>query len=200
MPLKPVRRKPLDELVRTILSQNTNDRSRDRAYQALQSRFNGWEEVLEVPVEELAAIIAPAGLGPTKSRRIHDILKQVYKDGDRDLLDLCAQPKQQAMERLLSIRGVGPKTASCVLLFSCGHPVFPVDTHIYRVAGKLGLLPGGADRAKAHEILGNLIRQEHYLELHLNIIRLGREVCRPSKPQCEECPINDICPSASIDP
>lgn len=193
VPAEPPRLEPLDELVRTILSQNTNDRNRDTAYRALQGRFRGWEEVLEVSVEELAGIIAPAGLGPTKSRRIHDILRQIYEEGERDLLDLCTLPGEVAMRRLLSIKGVGPKTAACVLLFSCRYPVFPVDTHIYRVAGRLGLLPDGADRVKAHEVLGKTFPPEHYLELHLNMIRLGREVCRPSKPLCGECPMGDVC-------
>ena len=200
VPVKPQRLAPLDELVLTILSQNTNDRNRDTAYKALQDRFEGWEKVLDVSVDELASIIAPAGLGPTKSRRIHDILRQIYENGERDLLDLCALPGDKAMERLLSINGVGPKTAACVLLFSCKHPAFPVDTHIYRVAGRLGLLPVGADRVKAHEVLGKVFPPEHYLELHLNIIRLGREVCRPSKPLCVGCPMGDICPSAQLSP
>lgn len=195
-PVEPQRLEPLDELVRTILSQNTNDRNRDTAYRALHGRFQNWEKVLEVSTEELASIIAPAGLGPTKSRRIHSILRQIYKEGEKDLLDLCALPGERAMQRLLSLNGVGPKTAACVLLFSCRYPVFPVDTHIYRVAGRLGLLPDGADRVKAHKVLGKILPPEHYLELHLNIIRLGREICRPSRPLCGECPMGDICPSA----
>jgi len=200
MPAVPEKREPLDELVRTILSQNTNDRNRDRAYRALQERFGEWEEVLEVSAQELEAIIAPAGLGPTKSGRIRDILERVYKDGDRDLLNLCTLTEQQAMKKLMSIKGVGPKTASCVLLFSCGHPVFPVDTHVFRVARRLGLVPEGCDRVKAHEALAKVVPREHCLELHLNMIRLGREVCRPSRPLCRECPLADLCPSSSAGP
>jgi endonuclease-3 len=195
-PIEPQRLEPIDELVRTILSQNTNDRNSDISYRALKDRFRGWEDVLEVPAEELASIIAPAGLGPTKSRRIHDILRKVYVEGEGDFLDLCALPVEKAMQRLLSLSGVGPKTAACVLLFSCRYPVFPVDTHIYRVAGRLGLLPDGSDRVKAHEVLGKTFPPEHYLELHLNMIRLGREVCRPSRPLCGECLMGDVCPSA----
>jgi len=196
VPARPRRLAPLDELLLTILSQNTNDRNRDTAFRALKERFRSWEEVLGVSVEMLTAIIAPAGLGPTKSRRIHDLLRQIYENGDRDLLDLCALPAEEAREKLLSIKGVGPKTAACVLLFSCQHPAFPVDTHIYRAAGRLGLLPDGADRLKAHEVLGSVFAPEHYLEIHLNLIRLGREVCRPSRPLCGECAMVDICPSA----
>ncbi len=195
-PLRPPRLPPVDELVKTILSQNTNDRNRDRAFKALRERFQTWEEVLHISLDELADIIAPAGLGPTKSRWIHDILRQVYRDGDEELLDLCKLPQNQAMKRLLSMNGVGPKTASCVLLFSCGHKVFPVDTHIFRVAKKLGLLPEKTDRVKAHEVLGRTFPPERYLELHLNMIRLGRELCRPSTPLCEKCPLVDICPSS----
>ncbi|UCF88639.1 MAG: endonuclease III [bacterium] len=193
LPAQPPRLAPLDELVRTILSQNTNDRNRDTAYRALKDRFGSWKEVLQVSRSELAGIISPAGLGPTKSRRIRDILSGIYEKGERDLLKLCSLPPREALERLLALKGVGPKTAACVLLFSCGHPAFPVDTHIHRIAGRLGLLPEGADRHRAHERLGDLFPQEHYLELHLNLIRLGREVCRPNKPLCPACPIQDLC-------
>ncbi len=194
-PRPPQKLPPVDELVRTILSQNTNDRNRDRAFQALRRRFRDWRDVAEAPVQELARVISPAGLGPTKSRRIHDLLVRVLEGGEAGLHDLCRLPPEEAYERLLAIKGVGPKTAACVLLFSCGLPAFPVDTHVYRVAGRLGLLPPKADRIKAHKVLGTLFPERHYLELHLNLVRLGREVCRASRPLCPECPLVDVCPA-----
>ena len=196
MPVPPERVPPLDELIRTILSQNTNDRNRDRAFTALRARYPDWRDILDAPQAELEQVISPAGLGPTKGKRIHDLLSLTYQNGREDLDDLCKVGRAQAYEHLMSIKGVGPKTASCVLLFSCGIPAFPVDTHIYRVTGRLRLLPKGADRIKAHEILADYFEPEHYLELHLNLIRLGRQICRSGKPDCSICPLEEICPSA----
>jgi endonuclease-3 len=197
IPAPPEKSHPLDELIRTILSQNTNDKNRDRAFNALKKRYTDWKDVFGLSPGELARIIAPAGLGPTKSRRIHALLARVYGNEKDDLNDLCTMGRQEAYERLISIKGVGPKTASCVLLFSCQIPAFPVDTHIYRVAGRLGLLSKGADRIAAHDILGRFFEPEHYLEVHLNLIRLGREICRPKRPDCNACPLKKDCPSAA---
>ncbi len=196
IPKPPRKLPPLDELIRTILSQNTNDRNRDKAYEALRSRFDGWQDVLNVPVQELARVISPAGLGPTKGRRIHDLLRDVFEGGGEDLLGICTMSVPQAMGRLLSIKGVGPKTAACVVLFSCRKPAFPVDTHIHRIAGRLGLVPRDADRVRSHEILAGTFPPDSYLEIHLNMIRLGREVCRAARPLCGRCPLADLCPSA----
>jgi endonuclease-3 len=198
LPPSPEKLPPLDELIKTILSQNTNDRNRDRAFQALKDRFPRWVDILSAPVEELQRVISPAGLAATRSRTIHGLLTRIYSDGEGGLPDLCAMEPEEAFQTLVSIRGVGPKTASCVLLFSCGLPAFPVDTHIHRVTARLGLLPEGSDREKAHEILGKLLPRAHYLELHLNLIRLGREVCRPRKPDCGSCPLEALCPTGSI--
>ena len=196
IPIPPQQRRPLDELVLTILSQNTNDVNRDRAFNALKVRCPRIEDVRDLPVNELTRLIRPAGLGPTKSRRIHDLMNDIFEDGRRGLSDLCTMPSEEGFKYLTSLKGVGPKTASCVLLFSCGVPAFPVDTHIFRIAGRLGLLPKGADRVKAHSVLGALFEPEHYLELHLNLIRLGREICRPKRPDCDRCPLGDRCPSS----
>jgi endonuclease-3 len=188
---------PLDELIKTILSQNTNDLNRDRAFRALKARCPEWKDALSLPPGELARIIAPAGLGPTKGERIRDLLNSIYSNEREGLPDLCRMNPAEGLEYLTGFKGVGPKTASCVLLFSCGVPVFPVDTHIYRVAGRLGLLPEGADRIKAHDVLGALFKPEHYLELHLNLIRLGREVCKSRRPACRNCPLQEKCPSSA---
>ena len=198
IPEPPPRVPPLDELIRTILSQNTNDRNRDKAYKALRYRFDDWHNVLGITVPELARIIAVAGLGPTKAQRIHDLLGYIYLGDGGDILDICSMTATQAMERLLSIKGVGPKTAACVVLFSCEKAAFPVDTHIHRVAGRLGLVPGGSDRVRSHGILADTFPADRYLEIHLNMIRLGREVCRPAKPLCPRCPLAEMCPSAGL--
>lgn len=195
-PPPPERKPPLDELILTILSQNTNDVNRDRAFHALKERCPELKDVLTLADGDLARIIGPAGLGPTKSRRIKELLQHLYGNGRKGLPDLCSMTAAQGVEYLTGFKGVGPKTASCVLLFSCGIPVFPVDTHIYRVAGRLGLLPKGADRVRAHEVLGAVFEPEHYLELHLNMIRLGRETCRPARPDCSRCPLAERCPSS----
>jgi endonuclease-3 len=198
IPEPPPKVPPLDELIRTILSQNTNDRNRDIAFQALRSRFSDWQQVLDISVPELTVIVAPAGLGPTKAQRIHDLLEHVFLGEGGDLLEVCSMNAEQAMERLLSIKGVGPKTAACVVLFSCGKAAFPVDTHIHRIAGRLGLVPLGSSRVRSHDILSELFPADRYLEIHLNMIRLGREVCRTAKPSCPRCPLADMCPSAGI--
>lgn len=196
LPSPPERKPPLDELILTILSQNTNDLNRDRAFIALKARCPDLRDAKGLPLGELARLIEPAGLGPTKSRRIQDLLKSIYGDGRRGLPDLCLMNPDEGLEYLTGFKGVGPKTASCVLLFSCGVPVFPVDTHIFRVGRRLGLLREKADRDKAHEVLGSFFPPDHYLELHLNLIRLGRELCRPRKPDCSRCPLEQRCPSS----
>lgn len=195
MPALPEKLPPLDELIKTILSQNTNDRNRDYAFDALKDHFPRWVDILSSAPGELEGIIAPAGLASTRSQTIRNLLSRIYSDGRENFPDLCTMDPGEAFGSLVSIKGVGPKTASCVLLFSCGLPAFPVDTHIHRVAGRLGLLPEKADRLKAHNVLGNFFAAPHYLEVHLNLIRLGREICRPRKPGCSSCPLNEVCPA-----
>ena len=195
IPAPPEKLPPLDELIKTILSQNTNDRNRDYAFYALKERFPRWIDILSSAPGELERIIAPAGLASKRSRTLRDLLSRIYGGEREDFPDLCAMDPGQAFQSLVSIKGVGPKTASCVLLFSCGLPAFPVDTHIHRVTGRLGLLPEKADRLKAHNILGNFFSAPHYLEIHLNLIRLGREICRPRNPDCGTCPLNEGCPA-----
>ncbi|GBE14803.1 ultraviolet N-glycosylase/AP lyase [bacterium BMS3Abin14] len=188
----------MDELILTILSQNTNDRNRDRAFSALVERFPRWSDVLSSSREDLEKAISPAGLGPTKSRRIWRILVDILDpeggNGGKGLGNLCHLSRDDARERLTSLKGVGPKTAACVLLFSCGIPAFPVDTHIFRVCRRLGILDPGADRVRAHKILEQFFLEKDYLDVHLNMIRLGREICRPRKPLCPACPFGEDCP------
>jgi endonuclease-3 len=184
---------PIDELVLTVLSQNTNDRNRDVAYFRLRERFPTWDGVREAPVEEIEEAIRPGGLAPTKSVRIHQILDAV---GEDDLLWLADAPLDEAREYLVGLPGVGRKTAACVLLFSFGRPDVPVDTHVYRVGGRLGLWPPKLPLVKAHDELSRLCGDdgEFAYETHVLLIRHGRRTCVARAPRCAECPLRRICP------
>ena len=185
---------PLDELISTILSQNTNDNNRDRAFQALQQRFPTWEAVRDADEQAVIDAIRPAGLGNQKGPRIQNVLREITRQrGELSLDFLSAMPESEAQDWLMNFKGVGPKTASIVLLFSLGKPAFPVDTHIYRVSGRLGLRPENMNADQAHVHLGNLFPPEAYYAAHLNLIRLGREVCQARRPNCPACPLKDLC-------
>jgi endonuclease-3 len=186
---------PLDELISTILSQNTNDANRDRAFESLRKRFAGWESVREAGTEAVVATIRPAGLANQKGPRIQQVLRQITAErGSLDLSFLKDLPLEEARGWLMKFKGVGPKTAAIVLLFSLGRPAFPVDTHIYRVTGRLGLRPERMTVEEAHPYLEGLFPPETYSAAHLNIIRLGREICVARKPDCPACPLLDLCP------
>jgi endonuclease-3 len=186
-------RAPIDELVLTVLSQNTNDRNRDVAYFRLRERFPTWDAVAEAPVEEIEDAIRPGGLAPTKSVRIKQILDAI---GDDDLLWLEQAPLDEARAYLCALPGVGRKTAACVLLFSFGRPDVPVDTHVYRVGGRLGLWPPKLPLVKAHDELARLVGDdgEFAYEAHVLLIRHGRRICIARAPRCAECPLRRICP------
>jgi endonuclease-3 len=185
---------PLEELVSTILSQNTNDRNRDVAFTILRARFPNWEGVRDADPGAVVDAIRPAGLANTKGPRIQAVLRQITDErGELDLDFLRTLPPEDAHAWLLRFRGVGPKTAAIVLQFALNKPAFPVDTHIYRVTGRLGLRPLKMNVEQAHLHLSRLFPPEDYGPAHLNIIRLGRELCHPRKPACPECPLNDLC-------
>ncbi len=185
---------PLDELISTILSQNTNDTNRDRAFDSLKNRFPTWEAVRDAQVEDLIETIKVAGLANQKGPRIQEILKSITNQEDSlDLGFLKEYNTNQAYNWLLQFKGVGPKTASIVLLFSLEKPAFPVDTHIYRVSGRLGLRPVKMNAEKTHEHLANLFPPETYYPVHLNMIRLGREICQARNPKCKICPLQILC-------
>jgi endonuclease-3 len=186
-------RAPIDELVLTVLSQNTNDRNRDVAYSRLRERFASWDEVREAPLEELEEAIRPGGLAPTKSVRIRQILEAI---GEDDLSRLADEPLEQARAELCALPGVGRKTAACVLLFSFGRPDVPVDTHVYRVGGRLGLWPARAPFEKAHDELLRLCGDDGQFayETHVLLIRHGRRTCVARSPRCSECPLKRMCP------
>jgi endonuclease-3 len=187
-------RPPLDELVSTILSQNTNDINRDRAFNALTAHFNNWEAVRDAGEQEVIETIRPAGLANQKGARIQAILRAITEQrGSLDLEFLKDFTTEDARQWLMQFKGVGPKTAAIVLQFSLNKSAFPVDTHIYRVTGRLGLRPEKMNADKAHPHFENLLPPETYYPAHLNIIRLGREVCQARKPMCPSCPLEDIC-------
>jgi endonuclease III len=185
---------PVASLVNTILSQNTNDRNRDVAYRQLRERYPTWEAVRDAPTEDIVEAIRPAGLGPSKGPRIQQALQRITEEQGEITLDFLREmPLEEARAWLLEIKGVGPKTAAIVLLFALNRPAFPVDTHVHRVTKRLGLIPEGASREQAHEILEGMLPQEIYYPFHLNLIRHGRRICEARSPQCERCPLQADC-------
>jgi len=185
---------PLDELVSTILSQNTNDLNRDRAYIALREKFSDWESVRDADTQDVIMAIRPAGLAEQKGPRIQTILQQITAlQGELSLEFLRMYEPEEARHWLLQFKGVGPKTASIVMLFSLELPAFPVDTHIYRVTQRLGLTPQKMTPDQAHHHLAGLLPQETYYAAHLNFIRLGRTICLARRPKCTLCPLQNLC-------
>ncbi len=194
---EPIWRNPLpaiDELVSTILSQNTNDINRDRAFESLRAKFPTWEAVRDAKEADVINAIRPAGLANQKGPRIQQVLCAITEErGALDLQFLVELPLEEARAWLTKFNGVGPKTAAIVLCFSLGRPAFPVDTHVYRVTGRLGLRPDKMTVEQAHPYLESVFPPETYYAAHLNIIRLGREVCNARKPNCPQCPVNTLC-------
>ena len=185
---------PLDQLISTILSQNTNDVNRDVAYDRLRARLPTWEQVRDAAVEDVIDAIRPAGLANQKGPRIQEALRFITRErGELDLGFLADWPVDQAKDWLSAIKGVGPKTAAIVLLFSLGRPAFPVDTHVHRVTRRLGLIGPRVSREKAHQELERLVPPEDYYAFHLNLIRHGRQVCTSRKPLCPDCILRDRC-------
>lgn len=185
---------PIAQLASTILSQNTNDVLRDKAFHALRQRFPAWEEVRDAPLEEVIEAIRIAGLSEQKAPRIQQALQYISAERGKLDLDFLRQMEvTEAKQWLTSINGIGPKTAAIILLFSLDMPAFPVDTHIHRVSRRLGLIPANTSREKAHELLEALLPQEAYYTFHLNMIRHGREVCQARRPRCELCTLRDLC-------
>jgi len=184
----------LDELVSTILSQNTNDVNRDVAFDALVAKFPSWDQVRDAAEEEVIDAIRPAGLANQKGPRIQNVLRQITEmRGELDISFLKEMSAEEATEWLVQFKGVGPKTAAIVLQFSLDMPAFPVDTHIYRITGRLGLRPEKMNADNAHTHMESLLPPETYYPAHLNIIRLGREICQARKPRCAECPLTEPC-------
>lgn len=184
----------VDELVSTFLSQNTNDLNRDKAFDAIRARYANWDEVCEADPDEFMQVIRVAGLANQKGPNIQAALRRIREErGEIDLEWLKELPVEEAREWLLSFKGVGRKTTAIVLLFSLGMPAFPVDTHIYRVSGRIGLRPQKLDVDATHQYLEAAADPAQYYAMHLNLIRLGREICQARKPACARCPLVDIC-------
>ena len=185
---------PLDGLILTVLSQNTNDRNRDRAYGTLRDRFPLWEQVEAAATEDLEEAIRVAGLGNVKAPRIQAILARLRQDlGAPTLVSLRDWDPEKAREYLESLPGVGPKTASIVLLFAFGMPFLPVDTHVFRLSQRLGLVEKKANPEKAQKMLELIIPPDKYISFHLNLIRHGREVCHARGPRHEKCCLQGCC-------
>jgi endonuclease-3 len=199
-PLDPPRRlDPLEELILTVLSQNTSDMNRDRAYASLTARFATWEEVADADVRDVADAIRPGGLANTKAPRIQAILRAIERDhGKLDLRFLDRLPDDEVRTYLMALPGVGPKTAACVMAFSLLRPALPVDTHVGRAAERLGWIPPRANGAVAHAALERVVPPDLRVSMHVGLIRLGREICKPGRPRCEDCPLHALCPTAPL--
>ncbi len=185
---------PVDELVSTILSQNTTDTNRDRAFFALKDRYPEWQMVIDAPESAVIETVRSAGLANQKGPRIQAALQVIKNEHGEISLDFLADlALNDARNWLVNLNGVGPKTAAIVLLFSFNRPAFPVDTHVYRLSSRLGLIDDKLSVEKAHEVLEKIIEPASYYAFHLNLIRHGREVCSARNPKCELCPLQDLC-------
>jgi endonuclease-3 len=187
---------PVSELVLTILSQNTADTNSFRAFTALRVRYTSWAEVLAAPTDELVEVIRPGGLAPTKGPRIQAVLAEVHDatNGSWNLSFLGEWPLEQARQWLVDLPGIGRKTAAIVLLFGFGRPALPVDTHVHRVALRLGLIPPRTDVSRAHDLLEGALQADDMYPFHVELIRHGRDTCRAPRPICGLCPLTDLCP------
>jgi len=185
----------VSELVLTILSQNTADTNSFRAFTLLRARYASWDEVLAAPTDELVDVIRPGGLAPTKGRRIQHVLAEVQEasHGTWDLSFLATLPVREARDWLVALPGIGRKTAAIVLLFNYGRPTLPVDTHVHRVATRLGMLPPRSPLERAHDLLEEVLRPEEVYPFHVELIRHGRDTCRAPRPICGLCPLTDAC-------
>ncbi|HUB76217.1 MAG TPA: DNA lyase [Solirubrobacteraceae bacterium] len=205
-PLMRPHRHPIAELVLTVLSQSTNDRNRDVAYLRLRAALPAWEDVRDAPVAAVEAAIRPGGISKVKSARIQAILRAISDDerpaawepGSLSLDWLADAPVAPARDYLVSLPGVGRKTAACVLLFAYGLRDVPVDTHVSRVGTRLGLLRGGAPFAELHDQMLALTPDGQELELHVNLLRHGRRTCHARRPECGRCALARMCPSAKL--
>lgn len=185
---------PVDELVSTILSQNTSDTNRDRAFDALKASYPDWELVMVAPEEDVRNAIRPAGLANQKAPRIQNALRRIEEQSGELSLDfLNEMSRDEAMSWLVALPGVGPKTASIVLLFAFGRPAFPVDTHVHRLTKRLGLIESKVSAEKAHDILETMGDPDTFYAFHLNLIRHGRQICHARKPRCAECFLQEVC-------
>jgi len=192
-------REPISVLIGTILSQNTSDVNSGRAFDSLLSVFGSWEAVASAPVEHIAQVIKFGGLSRIKAVRIKQVLNKIEEEqGSLNLDFLGSISISEAKNHLLSLPGVGLKTASCVLLFGVGKPCLPVDTHVFRVAQRLGLIGSGISIEKAHNLLQEQVPLSKVYQFHLHMIEHGRQVCHARQPHCVECVLKNGCPSSLV--
>jgi endonuclease-3 len=188
---------PVAVLVGTILSQNTSDVNSGRAFDSLIATFGSWEAIASAPVEHIARAIRLGGLSRIKAVRIKQILEEIEREQGRISLDfLEAMNMSEARGYLMHLPGVGPKTASCVLLFALGKPCLPVDTHVFRVAKRLGLIDSGVSIERAHTLLEQQVPASKMYQFHLHLIEHGRRICHARRPRCDDCVLEPVCPSS----
>ncbi len=184
----------LDCLMRTVLSQNTNDVNRDKGYAALRNKFPTWEDVCRADVQSIGETIKIAGLHTQKSRTIKDFLTWLKRErGELDLEFVCEMETEAARQYLCQHKGIGIKTASVTLAFVCGHDVFPVDTHVLRISKRLGFIPPTCTADKAHELMGEIVPKGRSFPFHMNLIQFGRQICNARKPKCDVCALTEHC-------
>lgn len=187
-------RDPLDSLILTILSQNTSDLNRDRAYERLRQRFPTWEDVLAADVREVEEALRPGGLAQQKSQRIQEILRWVKQTQGRMSLDvICDLSVEEAIDLLTRLPGVGVKTVAVVLAFACGKDVFPVDTHVHRICRRLGFVPRNATAEKTFYLMEQIVPAGKKFSFHINLLRHGRTICKAQNPRCWDCPVFEFC-------
>jgi endonuclease-3 len=191
---------PLSALVGTILSQNTSDVNTERAFASLWARFGSWEAILGAPTPDVADAIRSGGLAEIKAPRIKGVLAAIRQDrGELSLDFLAGLPLEEARSYLTSLKGVGPKTAACVLLFALGMPAMPVDTHVHRVSKRLGLIGPKIAAEPAHQLLERMMPPDQMFDAHMLLIRHGRVLCKALRPRCDACPLADACPRIGVD-
>ncbi|MDE2951865.1 MAG: endonuclease III [Chloroflexota bacterium] len=184
----------MDELVSCILSQSTNDINRDRAFERLKSSYESWHAVRFAEIGELTDVIRPAGLANQKAPRIQDVLATIHdKAGEYSIDFLDELSIEEAKDWLVSLKGIGPKTAAIVLCFAYGRPAFPVDTHIYRVSKRIGFIPEKLSANDAHPVMEAIVPADDYYQFHIQLIQHGRDTCHARKPACERCSITRHC-------
>jgi len=187
---------PIAVLVQTILSQNTSDRNSGQAFEQLLASFGNWKDMADASVDEISNSIKAGGLGVVKARYIKQALEEIRRRRGDFVLDFLRKlTVDEARDWLRQLPGVGMKTASCVLLFSLGMPALPVDTHVFRVARRLGLIGAKVSVEKAHKMLENLVQSQDVYQLHVLLIEHGRRTCKAQRPRCQECVLGKLCPS-----
>jgi endonuclease-3 len=189
---------PLDELILTVQSQHTSDLNAERAFGLLRGRYPTWDDVVNAPVAELADTIRPGGLANTKAARLQAILREIHlREGRYDLSGIATRSDEEIRDYLLSLPGVGPKTVAVVMAFSFGRETIPVDTHVHRVATRLGLVPK-TSAERAQRLLEASVADPLKTPLHVGLIELGRQICKAGRPRCEDCPLYELCPTGPI--